>query len=470
MNGRSYELTLTVDTYGGVSAVNENDKKREGVLCLDGLPRATIRLFEDWLREKKITRRRELEVLGAFLYAALFNGDIPNFFATELREAEQARQRLRLRLNFEGNNAHLISLPWEFLYYPPIDDFMATCANLVLSRYLRSDRGKVKLTPDQSTLRILVAVSRPTDEDDVTAKEVVRAIEGLAQNDLATVEVETEQEPTVPRLKQQLHDFKPHVLHFIGHGRYITVDDEGKGQIALLGEDGKALWCEDFELLRYMREAQALPRLIFLDMCDGGQAGVDRTVIRTFSGFAPKLLNANIPAVVAMQYPISNRDARTFSRAFYEELAQGHDIDAAVQVGRMRITDYNKDAYNSRVIGTPVIYMHSIDGSLIQPKALPRDSEASNPAPQRQGDTAGGAVNTAELVERLRDMGIRTLFQLQLAGDQATTLYDRVGQLVRDFQGKTSEYMKNVLVDIWQKERHQEAKKVWWAMLMEIKE
>jgi hypothetical protein len=66
-----------------------------------------------------------------------------------------------------------------------------------------------------------------------------------------------------------------------------------------------------------------------------------------------------------MQYPISNLAAIAFSKAFYESLGKGEAIDDAVQKGRFRITTRVAGAMNSRVFGTPVLYMRSRDGILL---------------------------------------------------------------------------------------------------------
>jgi hypothetical protein len=61
-----------------------------------------------------------------------------------------------------------------------------------------------------------------------------------------------------------------------------------------------------------------------------------------------------------MQYPIQNRFAIQFSRAFYEEWAGGKSgVDEAVQVARYHLTRKNVEAYDNRVFGTPVLYMYS---------------------------------------------------------------------------------------------------------------
>jgi CHAT domain-containing protein len=112
--------------------------------------------------------------------------------------------------------------------------------------------------------------------------------------------------------------------------------------------------------------SRAIPRLVFLHLCES--ATVDSTA--NFAGLAPQLIQAGVQAVVAMQYPITNRAAISFSRGFYRELAKGRAVDEAVQEGRWRIT-MDENAQASPSFGAPVLYMRSRDGIILPAGASP---------------------------------------------------------------------------------------------------
>jgi pyruvate/2-oxoglutarate dehydrogenase complex dihydrolipoamide acyltransferase (E2) component len=78
-----------------------------------------------------------------------------------------------------------------------------------------------------------------------------------------------------------------------------------------------------------------------------------------FSGTAATLVRRGIPAVVAMQYQITDEAAIEFSRAFYEALADGWPVDAAVTDARVAVSMDSMLEW-----GTPVLYMRSPDGRL----------------------------------------------------------------------------------------------------------
>jgi hypothetical protein len=227
------------------------------------------------------------------------------------------------------------------------------------------DTSRKPLKPAESPLRILIVVSQPTDMPPVVSAPVIEVIKELAKS--YPIQIDTLDEPTIDNFLDKLKETMPHVLHFIGHGRFNKA--EQKGAIALLKPDQKsAEWCEDAIFAEYFVNARVLPRLIFLHLCEGGSVDLEAN----FAGLAPRLMRSKIQAVVAMQYPITNKAAIAFSRAFYRELAKGEPIDDAVQQGRYKIIVDDPTAYNNRVFGTPVLYMHSQDG-IILPKKKVRD-------------------------------------------------------------------------------------------------
>ena len=88
--------------------------------------------------------------------------------------------------------------------------------------------------------------------------------------------------------------------------------------------------------------------------------GSQRDII---SSTAATLVRRGIPAVVAMQYEITDRAAIELARAFYEALAEGYPVDAAIAEARKAIS---LAVANSVEWGTPVLYMRSPDGVLFE--------------------------------------------------------------------------------------------------------
>lgn len=365
----SPRFTLTVSNGTCVQALTDSNASQFSEISPDPLLERTIQMFQEWLLNDRFTRRKELEVLGEHLYRILFYKDMHSFFERQLRVVPQG-QRLRVELAFAQGAGRLADFPWEYLYYPETNNhagrFFATAVDLVLSRYMPLDEERQPLKPETAPLRSLIVVSAPEDLQQVLPELVIEEIKKLAEAQPLIVEVL--KIPTVDSFEEKLRKFRPHLLHFIGHGHFNK--EGGRGEIAMLAPDERSkLWIDDKDFAEIFRQMESIPRLVFLHLCES--AAVDFSA--DFAGLAPQLIRAHIPAVVAMQYRITNKDAIIFSRNFYKELAEGKPIDHAVQVGRYKLAHPGR--YNNRIFGTPVLYMRSNDGIIFPPSA---DSSAKS--------------------------------------------------------------------------------------------
>ncbi len=87
-----------------------------------------------------------------------------------------------------------------------------------------------------------------------------------------------------------------------------------------------------------------------------------------------------VPAVLAMQFPISDPAAIALSREFYSALADGYPIDAALSEARKA----DQEAGGPLEWGTPVLFSRSDDNRLIE---MPR---RRRPAGHRAPDMGAG--------------------------------------------------------------------------------
>jgi len=147
-----------------------------------------------------------------------------------------------------------------------------------------------------------------------------------------------------------------HVFHFIGHGGFNRITDEGL--IALAEENGKSNFMSATKLGRLLADEYPL-RLVILNSCEGAKCSQNDTLSST----AATLVRRGISCVLAMQYAISDKAAIEFARTFYEALTDLLPIDAAVAEARKAI---DQSASFTMEWGIPVLYMRSTDGILFE--------------------------------------------------------------------------------------------------------
>lgn len=293
------------------------------------------------------------EAFGARLYTALFSGGIESLLRRSLDAVERAGEGLRIRLRL-NDVPELADLPWEFLYAPDLARFPALSGSSPIVRYVEQDRPPAALeTSSPLTLLALTANPggdfEPLNVDHEWANLEQALIDAQAAG---RIRLEWLPSPTLAALQDRLRGGPVHMLHFIGHGYFD--DDANEGGLVLHGEQDGMLVSAP-RLAAVLRDHPSL-RLIYLNACEGARGG--RT--DPFGGVAQKLVQQGIPAVLAMQFEVSDRAAITLSREFYEAVADGLPIDAAVAEARKAVYAMGND----REWGTPVLFSRSPDNAL----------------------------------------------------------------------------------------------------------
>jgi CHAT domain-containing protein len=372
-----YELIIKVGREK-VRIATQGGGEKSADFKIDELTERILDIFEVWLRKGKITEDEELAVLGSILYQAIFVGGVKELFEQKLAENEQKRkaaeksdERLRIALVFDKEASKWARLPWEFLYYPKENLALATKASLVLLRHTPTENDRETFTPPVDTLKVLIVVVQPdelirdsisqditkykTDFDSI-AKEIQRLTDSPK---LAKVNVLDElRNPTIADFASALNQHQPHVVHYIGYGRYLE-----EGEIAFLhtGKE-KAEWVKKSAFADCFQGIP--PRLVFLQLCEGPQKETSSGdyLKANFAELAPELILKYVPAIIAMRYPVDPEVASKFTQTFYKTLAEGKSVATAVQEGRRWSTIGGKKMRN---IGSPVLFMHSQDGLLL---------------------------------------------------------------------------------------------------------
>jgi hypothetical protein len=299
---------------------------------------------------------------GDKLFKALMSGGIGETFRAADSEARALHKGLRITLSMT-DAPRLAAIPWEFLYDAP--DFLATSSRTPIVRYL--DIAKPRRPFELSLpIRILAVVSSPSDakklQTGLERQNLERALAPLVGT--GKVEVDWLENATLLALSQKLRNREYHILHFIGHGGFDETHREG----ALLFEDekgyGKIVGGD--RLAAALRDRPSL-QLVVLNSCEGARGSVDDP----FSGVAAALIEREVPAVIGMQFEITDRAAILFATEFYTVLAEGQPVDTAVAEARRSIFADENDVEWA----TPVLFMRVADGRLfnvIDAKPIPR--------------------------------------------------------------------------------------------------
>jgi hypothetical protein len=326
------------------------------VPLFQGIDAELIRLFERWLtRRDQIWQEREIRAFGSLLHRYLFPDAVSAWVEQRLsRLAPEGPVRLTLSFPANPPYSRLAAIPWEYMYRPDRPDrdgyYLATDSRCLLSRYIPLRAGRPALRP-LDTVRVLVMVSRPQDPrlGEVVSKPIEEELHEIA--DGLRFAIDVVHDPSADDFAAALMKYRPHLLHFMGHGEYS--DRRGAGSLALISPDGGTDWVDDRRLAEIVRRVPEKPRVIVLHSCEGARADY----AESFAGLAPQLVRNGVQCVVAMQYAVTNDTATDFSREFYTQLAARSTVDEAVQGSRLHIGA--RSGQDPRLLGIPVIYLHS---------------------------------------------------------------------------------------------------------------
>jgi hypothetical protein len=387
------EFRVVILNEEDIRATLPDGRVRKGKVQWDAQTKRTIEWFHTMLAAGNIREREGIEVFGSLLYSVLFNHLGSDDLSAEFKSTFEGMKNkdetyLRLVLEFETGVRELATYPWEYLYYPDTYNEkgfqIATRSKLILTRHVPLSVDQKILAPCEKPLRILIAVSQPKDTQTINADQVIQSIEKLREASPDAIEIDRLYQPDGRSFSKKLKEFRPHVLHFIGHGDW---DREKKiGRVSFVNPGSEtAAWLSDKDFSDYFQDFQ--PRLIFLDACQGATT----ETYRGFRGVALQLVYSKVPAVIAMQYPIKDEAAVQFANKFYECLGEGEPIDVAVQEGRNELGMYLQDAhFSSRDFGSPVAFLQAADGIVVakREEVIPKEEvirKVSCPNPDCDG-------------------------------------------------------------------------------------
>ncbi|MBX9634451.1 MAG: CHAT domain-containing protein, partial [Magnetospirillum sp.] len=298
--------------------------------------------LEDYLRapygawdDRGKAIRAQLSQWGEALFNTLFGPGKPGRDA--YRDAY--RQRHDCEIVFRSNCPAFLGLPWELMKDPEIPTPLA----LDFAGFSRSQTVKTDpfLVPAAQTLRVLLVISRPHGDRDVSHQIIARPLMKRLKKVSGQVQLEVLRPPSFDHLRDRLMAAKQagqpfHVVHFDGHGNFgvkaphaptSTHFDGGGPQGYLFFEadhqDDQAVAAADFAALL----SQAQVPVVILNACRSAtladEAGPEAAV-------ATRLLQGGVAAVVAMSHSVYAVAAAEFMATLYQTLFAGRPLAIAL--------------------------------------------------------------------------------------------------------------------------------------------
>jgi AAA domain-containing protein/CHAT domain-containing protein len=310
---------------------------------------------------------------GGRLFETVFDGEVQGCLRLSLDMAGQQGKGLRIRLRLT-EAPDLLDLPWEYLYNQTLNLFYALSVETPLVRYLEMPE---RITPlgVAPPLRVLVMIASPKGYPPLNVErewqKLRTAVRDLEERGL--VLLERLEQATLPALRRQLRTNDYNLFHFVGHGDFDPHAQDGA--LIFEDEDGLGSRASAQSLSVLMRDYRHTLRLVILNACEGARtSGSD-----PFAGTAQRLIQQGIPAVIAMQFAVTDETAIAFAQEFYAALTDGFPVDAALTEARKAIS---AEAHGAEW-GTPVLYMRAPDGQIFHVKSKKRGRLYDRDRPQK---------------------------------------------------------------------------------------
>ena len=294
-----------------------------------------------------------VETLGNKLFSCLITGEIAERFRTSLAIADTQDKGLRIRFGF-SDAPTLIDIPWELLFDSANKKYIGLSNKTPIIRKL--DLATLpRLRQIHGCLQVLVMISSPKDHSPLNVEQEWQQInEATAELQKTNRIALTKIEPSLTSLQSELRNDDYHVFHYIGHGGFDKATNDGVLVLEDSERNGHIVTAQD---LGTMLHDESSLQLAFLNSCHGART----SIADPFAGVGQTLLQNGMPAVIAMQFEITDDAAITFSSELYSALTVGYSIERAVAEGRKAISiSVNKIEW-----ATPVLYTSLEGGALI---------------------------------------------------------------------------------------------------------
>ena len=277
--------------------------------------------------------------IGQTLYSHLVSGDAAELVAETLRSEKNPEVTVHFELRFDPDQVALAQFPWETIA-DPSGRFLVRDGVVALTRYITYPQPPALFDAALDRQPLLRVIAQPS------------GMPPIATGDLGLMRIETLEHATFESLQQRLliQRLAAWGMHFDGHGGLMlrcrkcktlevpgtpscsqcnkTLADAPALGVLLFERNGGYDLITTEELGSVLYNADV--RFALLSACESASVAGSSL----FNGLAPGLLTAGVPAVIGMQYRISDDFASSFAVKFYAALLQRKDIVEALTVAR----------------------------------------------------------------------------------------------------------------------------------------
>jgi len=304
--------TAVIETAMPLSA----DDMARMIGVLDGTTRAT-----------RGDAAKAARAIGERLFTTIISGDIYTAYNVSRQKGD-----LRIRLNLDEAGP-FADWPWELLR-DPNGDYLALSPQtpIIRSPHVKTTRPLKNIS---MPLRALAMITNVADQEALDVDAEWRTINegtgsvrarGLFKLDRA----DGGELNALQHSLQQEGDYQ--VFHFVGFGAFDAKGEAG-GLAFVDGQTNQTELVSGDALARELSAEHGV-RLMVMNACQTPrQKRKD-----PFHQVASDIVSGGVPAVVAMQVPMSDEASRLFAREFYRALAEGYSVEIAVTNGRRAIS------------------------------------------------------------------------------------------------------------------------------------
>jgi len=271
---------------------------------------------------------------GKAVYQALFPA------ASVVRRALEAMPE---RILLVSTDDTIDGVSWEYAYglygAEEVENYLVLACHIV--RGLPLDQ-RIEPPKMDDGLYIVAIPSNPLEQElpllDIDAEWM--RLKEIIQEVPSNISLERARPPTIEQVRRLVANQRNRVVHFMGHGG----QHETGALLCFEKENGELHLVTAREFVMRVRGSVFL---VTLNACVSAIPGPTN-----FSNLAAALVRQKIPYSLGMRLSIHDDDARTFSRTFYSELANGVSVEEALFQARLTLANSQR----SWVIGVPVLY------------------------------------------------------------------------------------------------------------------